>query len=155
LAVQGASAFLISVEAIGQIEQILDNDQLSRADKISALTKLLATLIVTGALLVLSYKNLAEAKTRMTDIFGAKGSALKDLDAAALGLVDDKVLKTLTAADRADLERLAAMIREDPALVTRLPGRKNVLGALKGCKTNEVSELERRLFAQRLSESGA
>jgi len=74
---------------------------------------------------------------------------------AALGLVDDKVLRTLTSAQQEDLERLTAMIREDPALVTRLPGRKNVLGALKGCKTNEASELERRLFTQRLTEAGA
>jgi hypothetical protein len=155
LGIQSVSAFLISVEAIGQIEKILDDPSLSRSDKISALTKLLATLIVTGALLVLSYKSLGEAKARMTEIFGTKGSALKDLDAAALGLVDDKVLRTLTSAQKEDLERLAAMIREDPALVTRLPGRKNVLGALKGCKTNEASELERRLFTQRLTEAGA
>jgi hypothetical protein len=155
LGIQGASAFLISVEAIGQIEKILDDPSLSRAEKISTLTKLLATLIVTGALLVLSYKSLGEAKARMTEIFGAKGSALKDLDAAALGLVDDKILRALTAAQKEDLERLAAMLREDPALVTRLPGRKNVLGALKGCTTNEASELERRLFTQRLTEAGA
>jgi hypothetical protein len=155
LGIQSVSAFLISVEAIGQIEKILDDPSLSRSDKISALTKLLATLIVTGALLVLSYKSLGEAKARMTELFGAKGTALKDLDAAALGLVDDRVLRTLTSAQKDDLERLAAMIREDPALVTRLPGRKNVLGALKGCKTNEASELERRLFTQRLTESGA
>jgi hypothetical protein len=155
LGIQSVSAFLISIEALGQIEQILDDSSLSRSDKIAALTKLLATLIVTGALLVLSYKSLGEAKARMSEIFGAKGSALKDLDAAALGLVDDNVLRTLTSAQKEDLERLAAMIREDPALVTRLPGRKNVLGALKGCKTNEASELERRLFTQRLTEAGA
>lgn len=154
LAIQGASAVLISVEAIDQITKIVEDDTLSRGDKISALTKIIATLVVTGGLLVLSYKSLGEAKQRMTTHFGDKGKALKDLDAAALGLVDDNILKTLKAASKEELERLAAMIRQDPALVTRLPGRKNVYGALKGCKTNEAAELERRLFSQRLAENG-
>jgi hypothetical protein len=154
LAIQGASAVLISMEAIGQIEQILEDDSVPRADKIKRLTKLLATLIVTGGLLVLSYRSLAEAKTRMTKIFPEHGKALKDLDAAALGLVDDTVLQTLSKASKQDLERLAAMLRADPALATRLPGRTRVLGALKGCKTNEPNELELQLFKQRLSEAG-
>lgn len=38
--------------------------------------------------------------------------------------------------------------------MTRLPGRKNILGALKGCKTEVANELEMRLFSQRLTEAG-
>lgn len=154
LMIQGASAVLISVEAIDQIAKIIDDTSLSRADKMSALTRLVAMLVVTGALLMLSYKSMGEAKARMITHFGENGRALKDLDAAALGLVDDKVLATLKAAGKEDLERLAAMVRADPALVTRLPGRKNILGALKGCKTEVANELEMRLFSQRLTEAG-
>ncbi|HZF73352.1 MAG TPA: hypothetical protein VEZ51_07965, partial [Gemmatimonadaceae bacterium] len=153
--VQGASALLISVDAIGQIARIVEDPSLSRGQKLSALTRLLATLIVTGALLALSYKSMGEAKARMKEHFGAKGEALKDLDAAALGLVDDSILKNLKAAGEDDLKRLAAMIREDPALVTRLGGTKNLLGALKGAKTNSAAELEARLFSQRLTAGGA
>lgn len=154
LAIQGASAVLISVEAIDQIAKIMDDPALSRSEKLSALTRLIATLVVTGALLLLSYKSMGEAKARMAAHFGETGKSLKDLDAAALGLIDDQVLATLKAAGKEDLERLAAMVRQDPALVTRLPGRKNVFGALKGCKTNEANELEMRLLSQRLSEAG-
>lgn len=154
LAIQGASAVLISLEAIGEIAKIIDDPTLSRGDKMSALTKLIATLVITGGLLILSYKSLGDAKKRMVTHFGDKGKLLKDLDAAALGLVDDNILKTLKAASKEELERLAAMVRQDPALVTRLPGRKNVYGALKNCKTNEASELEMRLFSQRLTENG-
>lgn len=154
LAIQGASAVLISVEAIDQIAKIMDDPTLSRSEKLSALTRLIATMVVTGALLLLSYKSMGEAKARMATHFGETGKSLKDLDAAALGLIDDKVLATLKAAGKEDLERLAAMVRQDPALVTRLPGRKNVFGALKGCKTSEANELEMRLLSQRLSEAG-
>jgi Domain of unknown function (DUF4157) len=154
LAIQGASAVLISVEAIDQLAKVMDDPTLSRAEKLGALTRLIATLVVTGALLMLSYKSMGEAKARMLTHFGETGRALKDVDAAALGLIDDKLLGTLKAASKEELERLAAMVRQDPALVTRLPGRKNIFGALKGCKTTQANELEMRLFSQRLTEAG-
>jgi Domain of unknown function (DUF4157) len=154
LMIQGASAVLISVEAIDQIAKVMDDPTLSRGEKLGALTRLIAMLVVTGALLMLSYKSMGEAKARMLTHFGETGRALKDVDAAALGLIDDKLLGTLKTASKEELERLAAMVRQDPALVTRLPGRKNIFGALKGCKTTQANELEMRLFSQRLTEAG-
>jgi hypothetical protein len=153
LAVQGASAMLLSVEAISQIEAILDGPG-SRQDKLMALTRVIATLIVTGAILAISYRDLTQARTRINQLFPRIGRPLTDIEYASLGLLDDTLLRTMGAARREDLERLAAMIQRDPALVTRLPMRTNVYSALRGCTTLEPNELELRLFRQRLNAAG-
>ncbi len=96
-----------------------------------------------------SAEKIAELKKALSPLL----PAANDLSGKALVMInklDKTLLPKLKSASAADLERLGAMLVEDPTLADRLLKYKNPLGALK--KSSTLVEMDRAMIRNRLGE---
>ncbi|WP_428268610.1 hypothetical protein [Haliangium sp.] len=156
VALEGVSALLVSVDAAEQIVSVVEDDQLAPAEKRARLITIVANLIVTGALLAVSYGDLRRTRGRLGDLLGDAEAGLSDPERMTLSILDDDSLRALRGAEADDLAALGDMLRADPGLAARLAaqpnGRGDLLEAVRAAKAGDgnVGQLELALFRARL-----
>ena len=149
------STFLISIEGVEQIDKVL-NSNVSKDQKIAAITRIVANLILTGAMLYLAHKDMKAISTKINAIFGETlGKTLSDEQRFILVLLDEQTLTKIATSDKADLARLVKAIQEDPSFIQRASRHRDaLLKALKGAKGDTLEHLERSLLNSRLEGIG-
>jgi hypothetical protein len=148
------SALLITAEGITQISAIVDNDNLPADAKASAILRVVTNLVLTGALIALSYGDLRATQGRLTKHIGPSAGALTQTDQLTLGLIEDATLAHLKGATTPDLERLVSMVKGDPPSIARLVGQPGLLPALKRTTGATMRHLELELLRDRLTKLG-
>ncbi len=155
LAVNGAAALLISVEGVQQIADILGRNDLSADEKRRMLVVVITQLILTGALLAISYSSMNEMRTRLRTALGEELERTLSSDSRlVLSLMDEATLKSVANASKGDLERLSAILRSDPQAIAVLQGRSNLSRALKVTSGETLEDLEWAFTRIRLEDHG-
>jgi Bacterial toxin 3/Domain of unknown function (DUF4157) len=114
------SGLIISVEGIDQVIKILDSP-MSRGEKLSALVRVLGTLILQGVLFVLSVREVRQIRSRIGDLIGKELSQqLPNEVLHSLNLLDDKALRALGGSSVEQLTQVATLARVDASLANRL-----------------------------------
>src|SRR5262249_40709966 len=114
------SGLIIGVEGVDQIVKILDVS-MSCGEKISALVRVLGTLIVQGVLYVLSVCEVRELRVRVGGFAGKEmANQLSAEVLHSLNLLDDKALRAMAGLTAEQLERIAQLARVDSRLANRL-----------------------------------
>ena len=153
-AADGVSGLLITAEGIEQISTIVDNESLPADAKASAILRVVTNLVLTGALLALSYGDLRATQARLTKQIGPGAGHLPHTDQLTLGLLEDATLAQLKGATPPDLERLVAMVKGDPSSIARLVAQPGLLSALKRTSGTTMRHLELELLRDRLTKLG-
>ncbi|GLQ45814.1 hypothetical protein GCM10007862_08650 [Dyella lipolytica] len=116
------SGLLISVEGVDQIIKILDSP-MSRGEKLSALVRVLGTLVLQGILFALSVREVSQMRTRVGSLIN-NAELSKQLPAEvlqSLNLLDDNALRALAGATTVEqITQVAKIARLDPRLANRL-----------------------------------
>jgi hypothetical protein len=146
------SGVLVSVDGARQISQIMDSG-LSGEDKTRAIASVVANLILTGGLLVLSVRQMTQMAEKVrTGVGPDVEGQLTNSTRMTLSHFDADTLRALRGADAPQLERLVAMMRDDPAALTRLIQRRaHLLGALQRTTGHSIVELEAELVRARMT----
>ena len=153
----GVAAVLVSVESVEQIQQILGDDSLSPDQRRGLLVRVVASMALNGAMVALSYRDLASMRGRLAGVLGAElEGALGHEARLTLSLLDEGALQALRGpsarpATVAEVTRLVAILRADPGLVRRLAGRSNLLEALRLARGDTSDALELGLLRVRLA----
>jgi len=138
----GVSGLLIGAEGVQQIGEILDDEKLKPAQKRAAIVRIVTNLVMTGALLAVSASQMKDLRGKVESGLGkALAGQLKDDVALSLSMLDDATLKTLKAAEAADLDKLAGALRAEPALMSSLKTESRLARALPLMKSGTPDEL--------------
>ncbi len=152
----GVAGLLISQQGIQQIADVLEDERLDSDQKRLAVIRVLAGLVVTGGLLALSYGDVRSVRKRLRSSLGEEvEGALSDPGRLTLSLLDDPALEGLAGAGMDDVQRLIAVLRDDPTTLQRLArGQGNLLAGLRAAGGDSADHLERALARQRFGAAG-
>lgn len=150
---EGVSAILVGVEGAEQIIKVVESDA-PADDKMRALVAVVANMILTGTLMVVSYGDIKATRGRLRATMGKVVDDIADADSLTLTLLDDQTLQALKKADARQLGRLAAMLRDDPSALARLGGRADLLDALELARGGKAIDLELGFLQLRLEQAG-
>lgn len=150
---EGVSAILVGVDGAEQIIKIVESDA-PADEKMRLLVAVVANMILTGTLMVVSYGDIKATRGRIRTQIGKAAERLADADSLTLALLDDHTLGALKKAEPKQLNRLADMLRDDPSALARLGGRTDLLEALKLARGNRALDLELAFLQLRLKSKG-
>lgn len=150
---EGMSAILVGVDGAEQIIKIVESEA-PADEKMRLLVAVIANMILTETLMVVSYGDLKATRGRIRSQIGKAADGLADADNLTLALLDDQALQGLKQADAKQLNRLASMLRDDPSALARLGGRADLLDALKLARGNKALDLELAFLQLRLKTKG-
>ena len=108
-ATNAVSGLLISVEGVDEIAKILESP-MPRGEKISAIVRILGNLVLQGALVALSVRDIARLRGRIGSVIGEEVAKGLPADALhSLNLLDDKALAGLKGLSTDQLKRFARL----------------------------------------------
>lgn len=156
-ATEAVSGVLVSVEGMAQIQRVLDDSKLDSKKKRSEIVRIIATLVVTGGLLALSYRDLGSIRRRLTASLGADlEKGLTPATRITLGnTLSDDALQALKGASKDDLERLAKILREDPTAAAHFQASGKRLRAALDSGAASTADMQFAVLRERLKGSGA
>ncbi|HWO25173.1 MAG TPA: hypothetical protein VNO30_40820 [Kofleriaceae bacterium] len=151
----GVSGLLIGAEGVQQIGEILDDEKLKPEQKRAAVVRIITNLVMTGALLAVSASQMKDLRGKVeTGLGKALAGQLKDDIALSLSMLDDATLKTLKAAEAADLGKLASALRAEPALMSSLKTESRLARALPLMKSGTPDELRFAIMRVKAMDAG-
>ncbi|HWO26625.1 MAG TPA: hypothetical protein VNO30_48180 [Kofleriaceae bacterium] len=151
----GVSGLLIGAEGVQQIGEILDDEKLKPEQKRAAVVRIITNLVMTGALLAVSASQMKDLRGKVESGLGnALAGQLKDDVALSLSMLDDPTLKTLKAAEAADLGKLAGALRAEPALMSSLKAESRLARALPLMKSGTPDELRFAIMRVKAMDAG-
>lgn len=122
----------IAVEGAEQIAEILDGNGSADA-KASAITRILAGLLLNGTMLAWGAHDLAKTTQQVRGVVGPDiGSKLSTSEMHMLSVLEGPSLSRLAGSSLEEVQAVAALVREDPARATALVqryGEQFVVGA--------------------------
>lgn len=142
IAAQSISGLLIMAEGSDRLTRILRNENLSRGDKLKELARATADLIFNGAIRGNPPSALETFQDRLHGFLGDIAGNVSAQNQLTLAFLDDEALRGLHGATAQDLERLAAMLRDDPTLIGRIAGRRDLLRAVRTAGGNTARDLD-------------
>jgi The BURPS668_1122 family of deaminases len=120
VAVNGASALVMSVDGAKQISGILDSN-MPRGEKIGQITRVLAGMATASGLFALSVRDVAASKSNLAKYFGKEAvDGLDNQTLLSLGMLDQQQLLALSKVSRADLPAYTEIIAKDWPKASRL-----------------------------------
>ncbi len=129
---------LLAAESAAQIADILDS-KMPTDEKVSTVVRILSSMLVTGALLAWSAKSLDETASSVRKVLGEEGAGkLGKSDLWALSILDEQALKGLAGASQEEVQRIAAVIREDPVRAAALLERHGGSEFLSAAKSPQA-----------------
>lgn len=142
LALDSASALLISAEGMQQLAEIIDNEQLRPEQKREAVVRVVTNLVMAGAMLAVSYGPSRELRARIETSLGrGLANTLDDNGCAALSLLDNETLQRLKAAPAPELPKLVGALKEEPALAQLLEHERRLSQLLPLMKRSTADDL--------------
>lgn len=141
----------LAADSAAQIADILDS-KMPTDEKVSSVMRILAGMLVTGALLAWSARNLNETADSVRKVLGNEAAArLGNIDLTALSILDEQALKGLAGASHEEVQRIAAVIREDPVRAAALVERHGASSFFAAAKSpqGELGAVESQLEMQR------
>ncbi len=155
-ATDAIAGLLVGVDGARQIADVLERDDLSADQKRNAVIRIVTGMIVSGALLAISYRDVKKAGERLGKMLGSEIAGKIPLSTRmTLSLFDDETLKALKGADDKHLTRLANILRDDPRSLARLIARREgLLNAIKQTGADTAHAIELTFLRQRMKTSG-
>ncbi len=153
--VEGASFTLISIQGIGQIQNVMSSD-MSENEKRAAIVRILAALAATGALLVISSRDLTTTNARLNghisrDIL----DSISNEQRLILDLLDESALTRLRVASREDIDGLIRTLSDNPTIARQINNGiipDDILAALARNQDAATMLRLRRLFGSSIED---
>jgi hypothetical protein len=119
-ATNAVSGLLITVEGVDEISRILGS-QMPQGEKIGAIVRILANLVVQGSLLALSVRDTNQLRRRVAAMIGEEAAGALQVDILhSLNLLDDDALRALRGLPHDRLLVFAEIARTNPTSAARL-----------------------------------